>query len=77
MGNINKKLYFILEELNSIDNIIKKGRHKLRKKNIKDRLLKGLRLKDYKRNNILKKARLKAHTPVANAYRSMSQNIKG
>ena len=77
MDNINKNLQSILEEMKYFKSIVKNMTPSIKSSDIKKTLLKNKVTKDHLRHSILKKARKKAHTMLANTKRNISNNLKG
>ena len=64
------------EKLTTMKRKVKHGKLKIQKKKIKSQVMKKHNPTDYKRENICKKARKKAHSVVANARRNISNGVR-
>jgi len=64
------------EKLTAIKRKVKHGKLKIQKKKIKSQVMKKHNPTDYKRENICKNARKKAHSVVADARRNISNGIR-
>lgn len=68
---------FISEKLELFRKEVKNNKPHIEIKNFKKQMLKKHRInKDYKRENILKKARKKAHNIIADSKRDLSNEIR-
>ncbi len=73
---ILEKLNYIIESLETFKMIIKDIKPVVQKKDIKKAVLKKYRPKDFARDKILRNARKKAHTVVANMKRRISGRLR-
>jgi len=80
---IKEKLYFIIEQITYISEkfqafkkIIKKQKPSFQMKNINKQTLRKYKMRDIKREQILKKARNTAHTIKANTSRTNSSRLQ-
>lgn len=65
-----------MDRLEILHNKVKHGVPKIQKKKIKDKVLRDSKPKDYEREKICKGAREKAHNPVANIKREISNEVR-
>lgn len=65
-----------MDRLDILHNKVKHGVPKIQKKKIKDSVLKDDKPTDYEREKICKNARKKAHNPVADAKREISNEVR-
>ena len=86
MKTIKEKLNYIIEEFKHIETIIEEFENvksiiqdrqpKMQIKDFRKAALKKYKPKNYQRHKILKKARTKAHSVLADSERTISNNLK-
>lgn len=76
--NIVTKLNFILENFEVFKKVVKDNKPHIKIKDFGKHLLRKYKIgKDHKRHKILKNARKKAHSAIANSKRNISNKLKG
>lgn len=65
-----------MDRLDILHNKVKHGVPKIQKKKVKDKVLKDSKPQDYEREQICRTAREKAHSPVANTKREISNEVR-
>lgn len=74
--SVNSAIVELNEVLSTIRKKVKHGKLRIQRKKLKDMVMKKHKPTDYKRDNICKNARKKAHSVVANSRRNISNDVR-